>query len=122
MLDAYTIIGFIGALVLMVGFLMNQIGRWQTTDFEYDFINFVGAALLTIYAWQIGSYPFLVLFVVWTIFSFKDIIGDGVHNMLWKKDHKKELDAKKDTKKLEKELNKEHNDMQSEKEAEESEE
>ncbi|MBD3156223.1 hypothetical protein GF369_00170 [Candidatus Peregrinibacteria bacterium] len=81
MLDAYTIIGFIGALVLMVGFLMNQLGRWQTTDFEYDFINLIGAAVLSVYAWQIGSYPFLVLFIVWTLFSIKDVIGDGFANM-----------------------------------------
>ncbi len=122
MLDAYTIIGFIGALVLMVGFLMNQIGRWQTTDFEYDFINFIGSALLSIYAWQIGSYPFLVLFVVWAIFSFKDIIGDGIHNVMAKKENKKELTEEKDVEKFEKELDKEHNDMQSEKEADENEE
>lgn len=81
MLDAYTIIGFIGALVLMVGFLMNQLGRWQTTDFEYDFINLIGAAVLSVYAWQIGSYPFLVLFVVWALFSIKDVVGDGFANM-----------------------------------------
>jgi hypothetical protein len=106
MLDTYTVIGFIGALVLMVGFLMNQIGRWETNDFEYDFINFIGAILLAIYAWQIGSYPFLILFVVWTVFSFKDIIGDGVYNMIWKKDHEKKGTVKKDMKKLEKELDK----------------
>jgi hypothetical protein len=66
MLDSYTIIGFIGALVLMVGVIMNQLGRWQTNDFEYDFINLIGSAILAIYSWQIGSYPLLILFIVWT--------------------------------------------------------
>jgi len=80
MLDSYTIIGFIGALILIVGFLMNQLGRWKTTDFEYDFINFIGAAVLSVYAWQIGSYPFLILFIIWALFSIKDVIGDGLKN------------------------------------------
>jgi hypothetical protein len=82
MLDAYTIIGFIGALVLMVGFLLNQIGHWETSNFEYDFINLIGAAVLSVYSWQIGSYPFLILFLVWTGFSLKDVIGDGFKNMM----------------------------------------
>lgn len=81
MLDAYTIIGFIGALVLVVGFLMNQIGKWQTSDFEYDFINLIGSAILLIYAWQIGSNPFVILFAVWAVFSVKDVVWDGISNM-----------------------------------------
>jgi len=81
MLDSYTIIGFIGALVITVGFLMNHLGRWNADDFEYDFINFVGAAVLAVYAWQIESYPFLVLFIVWAIFSAKDVMWEGYINM-----------------------------------------
>lgn len=88
MLDAYTIIGFIGALVLLVGFLLNQIGHWETSHFEYDFINFVGAAVLSVYSWQIGSYPFLVLFLVWTAFSLKDVVGDGFRNFFTRSDKK----------------------------------
>lgn len=99
MLDAYTIIGFIGALVLMVGFLLNQIGHWETTDFEYDFINLIGAAVLSVYAWQIGSYPFLILFLVWTGFSLKDVVGDGFKNMFkrMRRSKKKEEKEEKET-------------------------
>ena len=90
MLEANTIIGFIGALVLMVAFLLNQLGHWETTDFEYDFINLIGAALLSVYAWQIGSIPILILFIVWTLFSLKDVVFDGIKNMSRKKKEKKE--------------------------------
>lgn len=97
MLDSYTVIGFIGALVLMVGFLLNQIGRWETSHFEYDFINLIGAALLAVYSWQIGSYPFLILFLVWTGFSLKDVVGDGIRNILRGARRKKtETDTDKD--------------------------
>jgi len=121
MLDAYTIIGFIGALVLMVGFLLNQLGRWQTTDFEYDFINLIGSAILAVYAWQIGSFPFLVLFLVWAVFSLKDVVTDGLHNFMKKgREAKKQKTeegkpSEKDVKELEKDLDKEHDKMESEK-------
>ena len=95
MTDAYTIIGFIGALVLMVAIIMNQLGRWQTNDFEYDFINLIGSSILAVYAWQIGSYPLIVLFIVWAIFSAKDVLGDGM-KQLFKKKEKKEETAKKE--------------------------
>ncbi len=103
MLDTYTIIGFIGALVLMVGFLMNQIGKWQTTDFEYDFINLIGAAVLLVYSWQIQSNPFIILFAVWTLFSVKDVVWDGLVNM---KKGKVEKELKQE---LEKEIKEEDN-------------
>lgn len=95
MLDAYTIIGFIGALVLMVGFLLNQIGHWETSHFEYDFINLIGAAVLSVYSWQIGSYPFLILFLVWAGFSLKDVIGDGFRNV-FKSSKKKDAKQKQE--------------------------
>lgn len=109
MLDAYNIIGFIGALVLMVGFIMNQLGKWEITDFEYDFINLIGAAVLSVYAWQIESYPFLVLFVVWTLFSIKDVVWDGFVNI---KKGKIEKQLKQE---LEKEQKEEDNSREQEK-------
>jgi len=91
MLDSYTIIGYIGALVLMVAVIMNQLGRWQINDFEYDFINFIGSLILTVYTWQIGCYPLMSLFIVWSVFSAKNVLGD-VLKQLFKKDKKKEIE------------------------------
>jgi len=102
MLDAYTIIGFIGALVLMVAVIMNQLGRWQTNDFEYDFINLIGSAILAVYSWQIGSYPLLVLFILWGIFFLKDVLGDSLRHIFKrgkKEEQKIEEPKKEDVKK-----------------------
>jgi len=88
-MNAITLIGYLGALVLLVALILNQFGRWETTDFEYDFINFVGAVILSIYGWQIGNNPILVLFVVWALFHLKDVLVDGVRSMKKGKEAKK---------------------------------
>lgn len=80
-LNAISFIGYLGALVIVVALLLNQIGRWQTTDFEYDFINLIGAAILSVYAWQTGDYPILGLFLIWAAFHLKDVFIDGFRNL-----------------------------------------
>lgn len=110
----------------MVGFLLNQLGHWETSDFEYDFINLIGAALLSVYAWQIGSLPILILFIVWTLFSLKDVVFDGIKNMSKNKKEKKqeELTKMKENEIMTEpgELDKEKQAMEKEKEASENEE
>jgi hypothetical protein len=91
-INAISLIGYIGTLIILVALFLNQIGRWQTTDFEYDFINLIGAILLSIYALQTGDYPILVLFVFWALFHLKDVFVDGFKNL------KKGKAAKKDAK------------------------
>ena len=71
-----TIIGFIGMLLILLAFLMNQQGKWNQKDFVYDFINFLGAGLMIVYAYLISSWPFLVLNAVWMIYSAKDSLED----------------------------------------------
>ncbi|MFC1599687.1 hypothetical protein ACFL3T_01520 [Patescibacteria group bacterium] len=88
-LNAISFIGYLGALVLVVGLLLNQFGRWQTTDFEYDFINLIGAAILCVYALQTGDYPILGLFLIWGAFHLKDVFVDGFRNLKKGKEIKK---------------------------------
>ena len=88
-INAITLIGYLGALVLLVALILNQLGRWETTDFEYDFINFVGATIMSLYAWQIENYPILILFIFWALFHLKDVVVDGVRNMRKGKEAKK---------------------------------
>ena len=89
-MDLFLLIGYIGALVMLVGFFLNQIGKWQTDDFEYDFINLIGAAILSIYAWYMEIWPIFVLFVIWGIFSLKDIVLDIYKNLKSKEARKSE--------------------------------
>ncbi|MBT7706004.1 hypothetical protein HN747_01010 [archaeon] len=71
-----TIIGFLGMLLILLAFLMNQRGKWDQKDFAYDFVNFLGAGLMAIYAYLISSWPFLVLNLFWMIYSAKDSLMD----------------------------------------------
>jgi hypothetical protein len=67
-----TIIGFVGMLLILLAFLMNQQGKWKNKYFIYDFVNYLGAGLLVIYSYLIGSWPFLILNLVWMGYSARD--------------------------------------------------
>jgi len=73
-MDLTTFMGTIGALTVLTSFILNQIGKWEAKSFYYDLTNFVGSAILFIYAMYIRSYPFVVLFLVWAAFSLRDVI------------------------------------------------
>jgi len=83
-LDPLVAVGFIGALTVIVGFVMNQLGLWKVNDFEYDLINAIGGAVLVFYSYRIGNWPFFALFVVWFLFSLKDCLLDYRHRFDWK--------------------------------------
>jgi len=69
-------IGAFGASLVLLAFAMGQFHVWKDTDFTYDFVNFLGAALLVFYAWMLSSWPFFVLNGVWAFISFRDCIVD----------------------------------------------
>lgn len=73
-MDYKIIIGIIGAVLVLIAFLMNQTNKWKNDSIKYDLVNFLGSLALVIYAVLTESYPFLVLNSVWAIFSLKDII------------------------------------------------
>jgi hypothetical protein len=71
-----TIIGILGAAIILLCFILNQTHVWKDTDLKYDLLNFIGSALLVVYGLMIHGYPFVVLNGVWAIFSLRDIISD----------------------------------------------
>lgn len=87
-LDPMVAIGFIGALTVGVGFVLNQMHIWKANDFEYDFINLLGGLVLMFYAYKTNDWPIFVLFLVWALFSFKDCVFDYQHRFDWRKDRK----------------------------------
>jgi uncharacterized membrane protein len=87
--DLKLIIGLVGSLIVLVAYVLNQLHFWKANDFEYDFINLVGSVFLSIYAYMIGSWPILFLFVVWVIFSLRDCLIDFAHRFDWKRRKKK---------------------------------
>lgn len=69
-----TLIGSLGAALVLIAFILNQFHVWKDTDFKYDFLNFVGSVFLIIYAILLKSYPFLILNTIWGLVSLKDVI------------------------------------------------
>ncbi len=73
-MDPTTLIGIVGAFLILVAFILNQIHKWDEDDLIYDFINFAGSLFLIIYSVLLKSFPFIILNFVWGLFSLKDII------------------------------------------------
>ena len=71
-----TIIGTIGATIILVFFILEQMHKINNESIWYDGGNFIGSVLLVIYAILLSSIPFLILNGVWAVFSLKDVITD----------------------------------------------
>lgn len=69
------LIGILGALILLVAFTLNQIEIIGRDSVTYDGLNMIGGLLMTWYAYLIGSYPFLVLNLVWAFMALKDLVS-----------------------------------------------
>lgn len=54
-------IGIIGASTILVEFILNEVHKLTTESLWYDLLNMLGALGLAIYAYLLGSIPFLVL-------------------------------------------------------------
>ena len=63
------IIGVIGAAAVLIAFLFRENKKYGTDTIPYLFVNFVGSALLTIYAIILNSIPFIILDTVWGLNS-----------------------------------------------------
>lgn len=70
------LIGIIGMALILIAFLLNQMSLWKNDDFLYDVTNFVGSVALAYYAWIGNVIPFIVLNVVWALFSLRDMFFD----------------------------------------------
>ncbi len=73
-MNLITIIGFSGSILALIAFLLNEMNIWKSDDVSYDFLNFLGSFLLFFYALSINSIPFLIINVIWGLFSLKDVI------------------------------------------------
>lgn len=76
MFDFDLIIGFLGMLLILIAFLMDQIHKWNSDNLIYDIFNFFGSLFLMYYSLVLVSIPFLILNFIWAIFSLKDIVKD----------------------------------------------
>ena len=72
-------IGVLGSALLLFFFVLNQMDMIKNSSPLYDAGNFVGAALLAIYAYEGGVWPFVVLEIVWAAVSLRDLLRDIAH-------------------------------------------
>jgi len=69
------IVSYVGMGLILIAFIMNQMGKWHHDNRYYDATNAIGSLLLCIYSYLIGAIPFLILNLVWLIVSIKDFVS-----------------------------------------------
>jgi len=69
-----TITGWIGAVGLLSGFLLNISNKIKTQSYLYLGLNFSCALLLAFNAYMIKSYPFLIINLFWTVVALYQML------------------------------------------------
>lgn len=70
------IIGILGGLLFLLGFLQVATNRWNGRSFWYEICNLIGALLLGFYSFQKNAYTNIVLNLIWgtvAMYSIKNI-------------------------------------------------
>ena len=70
-----TIIGVVGAVLVLGAFIAGQMHKLKDTDRLYDGLNVIGSGMLLYYAIAIDSWPFLIVNAVWFAVSARDLIS-----------------------------------------------
>lgn len=73
-MDSTTIVGVIGAFIILVTFMLNQSGKLSIESRSYDIANAAGSFILIAYAFMLNSIPFIILNGVWFVVSLKDVV------------------------------------------------
>ena len=76
-MDIITVIGALGAFIILIAFILLEIGKLSSESMWYDVLNLIGGALLAYYAWLLQSWPFLVLNGIWTLVALRDVLRDA---------------------------------------------
>ena len=60
-----TLFGSIGLILILLGYYLEHFK--ETKMVVYDFLNFLGALILTVYAWLLSNMIFVFLESIWTL-------------------------------------------------------
>ena len=74
-MNIVTLLGIFGATLVLIGFVGNRLRYWRSNSRSYVVINALGSLALVVYSTIIESYPFIVLNVVWLLFSVNDLFS-----------------------------------------------
>jgi len=67
-------VSVVGALLILLAFAANQLGRLDTSNLSYQIANFVGSAILTIIAVIEVQLGFMLLEGAWALVSLWGIV------------------------------------------------
>ena len=71
----YSIVGFIGASLILLGFYRTSIGKWTNKSMWYELDNLIGASLLMFYQLHQEAYISVALNVVWAVVAFRGLLS-----------------------------------------------
>jgi hypothetical protein len=63
------LVSFVGAFLVLGAYGGQQLRRVDSAGWLYSALNLAGAGLLTLAAWQLGQWGFVLLEGVWTVVS-----------------------------------------------------
>lgn len=69
------ILSLIGAILILVAYTSNQMGRLALLTVRYQLLNFIGGAALFVTAVTEIQYGFMLMEGAWTIVSFLGLVN-----------------------------------------------
>lgn len=70
----YTVIGAVGASLILFGFYRTSIGRWTNKSLWYELDNIIGPALLIIYSTHFQAYISIIVNSIWIAVAFRGLM------------------------------------------------
>ena len=70
----YQLLSLVGAVLILAGFALLQLGRVQRDDVSFSLMNFVGSSLLTVVAIQDRRLGFIILEAAWALLSLIPLV------------------------------------------------
>lgn len=74
LLPWHDVLGIVGLLTLLAGFLGNLVGRIPAASAWYAWLNLVGSGILAVYSVLIRAWVFFPLEVVWAVAAAASLV------------------------------------------------
>ena len=69
------VVQIIGAILILVGFVLSQLRMLAQDSYPYLLVNLVGAIILTLDAWHGSQWGFVLLEGVWSLVSLGGVVA-----------------------------------------------
>ena len=69
------VVQIIGAILILVGFVLSQLRMLAQDSYPYLLSNLVGATILTVDAWHGSQWGFVLLEGVWSLVSLWGVVA-----------------------------------------------